>query len=149
MFCKSFALARSPLLEGLQQSEAGDRIAEDLFFTSVDNKMAVIFSVSQIVAQGISSYPATLIEFEVEGGVMSPSDLATLAFPDVDGSKGVILSGRGPVWLYAALAHNYHVTRWVATFDPRVVEGGGAVVVSVHSLDAPAVGSVVSLPKPE
>ena len=58
----------------------------------------------------------------------------------MDGTKGVVLSGRGPVWLYAALAHNYHATAWVGTFEPRLA---GAVVVERHVETAPAVGAVV------
>ena len=87
---------------------------------------------------------ATLLEFEIPGGVCEPSDLATLAPPYVEGSLGIIISGRGPVWLFAALAHHYHVTAWVGTFDPRM---DGAVVVSRHSPSAPALGAVVPLPK--
>lgn len=87
---------------------------------------------------------ATLLEFEIPGGVCEPSDLASLNPPDVDGSQGIIISGRGPVWLYAALSHHYHVTAWVGTFDPRM---GGAVVVSRHSPNAPAIGAVVEIPK--
>lgn len=87
---------------------------------------------------------ATLLKFDIPGGICEPSDLATLNPPEVDGSQGIIISGRGPVWLYAALAHHYHVTAWVGTFDPRV---GGAVVTSRHSRTAPALGSVVPLPK--
>lgn len=87
---------------------------------------------------------ATLLEFNIDGGVCEPSDLASLNPPEVPGTGGVIISGRGPVWLYAALAHHYHVTAWVGTFDPRL---GGAVVTSRHSPSAPPVGSVVEIPK--
>jgi CRISPR-associated protein Csx3 len=87
---------------------------------------------------------ATLLEFEIDGGVCEPADIANLNPPDVDGTKGVIISGRGPVWLYAALAHHYHTTQWVGTFDPRL---GGAVVTSRHSRTAPPVGTVVEIPK--
>lgn len=86
----------------------------------------------------------TLLEFEIPGGVCEPSDLATLTPPEVPGTGGVVISGRGPVWLYAALAHHYHTTQWVATFDPRM---GGAVVTSRHSRTAPPVGTVVEIPK--
>jgi CRISPR-associated protein Csx3 len=87
---------------------------------------------------------ATLLEFNIDGGVCEPSDLASLNPPEVPGTGGVVISGRGPVWLYAALAHHYHVTAWVGTFDPRL---GGAVVTSRHSPSAPAVGTVVEIPK--
>lgn len=88
----------------------------------------------------------TVVAFAIEGGVCEPADLASINPPDVDGTKGVVISGRGPVWLYAALAHHYHVCAWVGTFDPRL---GGAVVTSRHSPTAPAVGTVVTLPKAE
>lgn len=87
---------------------------------------------------------ATLLEFAIDGGVCEPADLAGLNPPNVEGTQGVVISGRGPVWLYAALAHHYHVTAWVGTFDPRL---GGAVVTSRHSSSAPGVGTVVTLPK--
>lgn len=87
---------------------------------------------------------ATLLEFNIDSGVCEPADLATLAPPEVPGTEGVIISGRGPVWLYAALAHHYHTTQWVGTFDPRM---GGAVVTSRHSRTAPPVGAVVEIPK--
>jgi CRISPR-associated Csx3 family protein len=48
------------------------------------------------------------------------------------------------VWLFTALAHHYHICQWVGTFDPRL---GGAVVTSRHSPSAPAVGTVVEIPK--
>ena len=73
----------------------------------------------------------SLISFEIEG-VLSPEDLAALTPPNVDGSKGVILSGRGPIWLYCFLTHFYHPTKFIATYDPRL---GGAVIVETHSLE--------------
>jgi CRISPR-associated protein Csx3 len=82
----------------------------------------------------------TLISFDISGGVISPADLANLNPPAVDGRKGVVLSGRGPVWLFAALCHHYHPTAWVGCFDPRL---GGAVVVQTHCLGI-AVGQVIS-----
>jgi CRISPR-associated protein Csx3 len=82
---------------------------------------------------------ATLVEFALDGD-LSPDALASLQLPEVDPTAGVILSGRGPIWLYAAMTHHYHVSRWVATHDPRV----GAVVVSTHHPMAPKVGTVLS-----
>jgi CRISPR-associated protein Csx3 len=83
----------------------------------------------------------TLIEFEIEGSVCSPDELKNYAPPEVDASKGVILSGRGPVWLFGWLIHHYHPTAWVATFDPRL---GGGVVVASHVKDI-QVGKVISI----
>lgn len=84
----------------------------------------------------------TVVEFELESGVVAPEDLpaAVEAAPEVNAEKGVVVSGRGPVWLYAALVHEYHPTRWVGTFDPRL---GGGIVVERHHEDAPELGTVV------
>ena len=93
-------------------------------------------------------YPATLLEFTIGGdGNISPCDIpeAINALPHIDGTKGVIISGRGPVWFIGALLHHLHVTRWSATFDPRL----GAVVVASHHPGAPHVGEALSLPKSE
>jgi CRISPR-associated protein Csx3 len=70
-----------------------------------------------------------IVSFEIDG-VISPEDLVAIAPPKVDGSKGVILSGRGPIWLYCFLTHFYHPTKFIATYDPRL---GGAVVVESHA----------------
>ena len=70
----------------------------------------------------------TLIEFQLEGPI-APKDLKDLELPKVDSTKGVILSGRGPIWLYTYMVHFYHPTAWIATYDPRL---GGGVVVASH-----------------
>ena len=63
----------------------------------------------------------------------APGDLKVISPPDMVkenfAHKGVILSGRGPVWLYCYLSHFYHPTKFVATHDPRLQ---GAVVVQSH-----------------
>lgn len=79
-----------------------------------------------------------IVSFEIEG-VISPEDLIGLTPPKVDGSKGVILSGRGPIWLYCFLTHFYHPTKFIATYDPRL---GGGVIVETHSVEH-AIGSVL------
>ena len=85
----------------------------------------------------------TLISFQILGdGILSPSALAELVPPAIDNpSKGVVISGRGPVWLFCHLAHHYHPTAWVGTFAPSE---GGAVVVARHSSSAPPLGAVVA-----
>jgi len=70
-----------------------------------------------------------LVEIELEG-VVTPEALKSMTPPKISLRKGVILSGRAPIWLYGALIHEYHPTAWVATFDPRL---GGAVVVMSHT----------------
>jgi CRISPR-associated protein Csx3 len=80
-------------------------------------------------------------------GLLAPTDLPRLlaaaqAAVPAGGREGVVLSGRLPVWAFAALAHHYHPRPWVATFDPRL---NGAVVVESHLPDGPSVGTVMSL----
>ena len=79
----------------------------------------------------------SLISFETEG-VIAPEDLRDLVPPQIDATKGAVLSGRGPIWLYCFLTHFYHPTKFVATNDPRL---GGAVIVETHSTEY-AIGSI-------
>ncbi len=83
----------------------------------------------------------TLIEFAIPDNVCSPEELKELDLPGVDSTKGVIISGRGPVWLFGRLIHHYHPTAWVATFDPRL---GGGVVVASHTRGV-EVGEVITV----
>ena len=73
-----------------------------------------------------------IISFSLSENV-SASDLSKLSPPDPIGGnfadKGVVLSGRGPIWLYCFLTHFYHPTKFIATYDPRLK---GAVVVESH-----------------
>lgn len=74
-------------------------------------------------------------------GIADYRDLAQLQLPELDCTKGVILNGRAPIWLFAYLAHKCHPTAWVAVMDPRQ----GAIVVEAHLPDAPAEGSLIAL----
>ena len=80
----------------------------------------------------------TTVSFEISIPLL-PSDLVNISPPTVDGTKGVLLSGRGPIWLYCFLTHFYHPTKFIATYDPRI---GGAVVVESHSVQH-AIGDVL------
>ena len=71
----------------------------------------------------------TIVRFHFED-IIEPEMLHLIDPPKVEPTKGVIISGRGPIWLYCNLTHHYHPTRFVATHDPRL---GGAVVVQSHS----------------
>ena len=70
----------------------------------------------------------TQVDFKLDGPI-EPSELVNMDPPTVNLTKGVILSGRGPIWLYGTLIHYYHPAVWVATFDPRL---DAAVVVESH-----------------
>lgn len=71
----------------------------------------------------------TIIHFELKESI-TPEALKNMEPPRVNGRKGVVLSGRGPIWLYCFLTHYYHPTKFIATYDPRL---GGAVIVESHS----------------
>ena len=73
----------------------------------------------------------TIVSIELDENI-APAELKNINPPKVDGTKGVILTGRGSIWLYAYLVHYYHPTKFIATYDPRL---GGAVVVESHAQD--------------
>ena len=82
---------------------------------------------------------STVVGFELDDPI-SPEDLRAIKPPTVDPKTGVILSGRGPIWLYAFLVHHYHPTKWIAICDPRL----GAVVVQSHD-PSKRVGDVIGM----
>ena len=72
---------------------------------------------------------AIWINFSIPGGVLNPDDLRRIKIPritppdhpvPVPADKTVVLSGRGPLWLYALLAHEFHMTKALGTYEPRV-----------------------------
>ncbi len=86
-----------------------------------------------------------LIHFTItrSDGVLDPAWLTRLDLPEeTRGSEpgGLVLSGRGPIWLYGHLLHRAHVFAWCAVYDPRLQ---GAVVVMRHTPDSPALGQIV------
>ena len=87
----------------------------------------------------------TLAEFVITGenGVLDPADLARIDVPkEAPMHKGIILSGRGPVWLYGYLVHRAHPYAWVGIFDPRLQ---AAVVIERHVQAAPHLGKTMIL----
>lgn len=91
---------------------------------------------------------AIVVEVVLLSGVITPDQLPELVQAveervPAGGTEGVILSGRLPVWAFAALAHLFHPRPWVSTFDPRL---GGGVVVESHVPEV-HVGQVVPLPE--
>jgi CRISPR-associated protein Csx3 len=75
----------------------------------------------------------TVVEVEIlrENGIALSEDVREVSnAPQVVPQRGVIISGRLPVWLFAALAHHYHPAAWVGIYDPRL---GGGVVVQSHT----------------
>lgn len=86
----------------------------------------------------------TVLEFELSSGVITPEELKTINFDPVkEGITGslVVISGRGPIWLYTTLSHILHPCKGVAIFDPRI---GGGIVTQSHSPEF-TVGDIIPL----
>jgi len=85
-----------------------------------------------------------ILEFELKRE-LTPRDLRDVDPPDpVKGrfsSRGVILSGRGPIWFYGYLIHFYHPTRFIAVYDPRLNSG---VVVESHTTEV-KIGDLIQI----
>ena len=96
------------------------------------------------VLNGGVELQARLMHFELapEGAVPTDINLACQMAGNVSGLIGVILSGRGPVWIFGGLVHHAHATPWVVTLDPLL----GAVVVESHCTYV-QVGDVLVMPE--
>lgn len=76
------------------------------------------------IEKGIKSN-VNIVAFLINGGVITPEDLkdvekdASDLINKIDTSKPVILSGRGPLWLYGVFVHNLHFVNTLATWEPR------------------------------
>lgn len=73
-------------------------------------------------------------------GVLDVKDLTNISLPDnADESKGVVIYGRAPIWLYTYLIHECHPFAWVAVYDPRL----GGIVVQSHIANSYSVGDII------
>lgn len=73
-----------------------------------------------------------LLYFEIPGpeGITSPPLFAeSVQNLELASDKGLVISGKGPIWGYGMILHKAHATPWVAFADPRLQ---GAVVVESH-----------------
>lgn len=90
-------------------------------------------------------YQHLRLSITADDGILEPEDLRGLKLPEnLDGSQGVVIEGKGPIWLYCYLTHECHATAWVGCYDPRYK---GAVVVASHRKGV-AVGEVLLLDLP-
>lgn len=84
------------------------------------------------------------LDITLANGVINPEDVQKLIADlpiDDGGTEGVILSGRMPIWAFAALVHHFHPRPFVATFDPRLA---GGVVVASHT-EGVNIGDVIDI----
>ncbi len=73
-------------------------------------------------------------------GIIQPSDLKHLKLPDnINFEKGVIINGRAPIWLYAYLIHELHISSFVGIYDPRL----GGIIVQKHKSINYEVGDII------
>jgi len=80
-----------------------------------------------------------LIEFVCPKEGATPEMLADVKVGEFKHGKGVVISGKGPVWLFGCMAHQCHHAKWVASYDPRLE---GAVVFESHD-PAVKVGTII------
>ncbi|MGK7926271.1 MAG: CRISPR-associated ring nuclease Crn3/Csx3 [Spirulina sp.] len=78
------------------------------------------------------SYQHLHFELATPNGIIKPEDLKGLKLPKaIDYSQGIVLEGKGPIWLYGYLVHECHPAAWTGCYDPRL----GAVVIATHAPD--------------
>ncbi len=82
-------------------------------------------------------HAVTRLRATIPGGYLDRRDADQLRVPVVDG--GVILDGRLPNWVWAALARTYRAAAWVACYQPQL---GGSVIVRSQIAQFP-VGTVI------
>ena len=87
------------------------------------------------------SYQQLDIEILTGDRIINPDDLIGLELPaGINSNRGVVISGRAPIWLYSYFVHELHPTKWVACYDPRI---SGGVVVATHS-DQASIGQIIT-----
>ena len=90
------------------------------------------------------AYQHLNFQIATDDGLIEPTDLKGLTLPpSIDYTQGVVIEGKGPIWLYGHLVHECHPAAWVACYDPRL----GAVVVSAHTRQV-GLGQVLPLDLP-
>lgn len=78
----------------------------------------------------VTAYPGhTHIQLSLPGSYLDYRDATDLPVPLVSPERGIILDGRLPNWLWAALARTYLSQPWVAVYQPQL---GQAVVIRSH-----------------
>lgn len=87
--------------------------------------MKIKFEVKHGAAYTIIAFQAaTNLDFGILKELKPPDPVA-----EEFAHRGLVLSGKGPIWLYGFLVHFYHTTQYIGIHDPRLK---GAVVVESH-----------------
>jgi CRISPR-associated protein Csx3 len=86
------------------------------------------------------------IQITTDNGIISPDDIKGLKLPSgIDFTKGVVIEGKAPIWLYGYLVHESHPAAWVGCYDTRFL---GVVVVETHTHDV-AISEIFTLDLPD
>lgn len=94
-----------------------------------------------LITQVVERPAHTRLEFSLAGGYLDYGEAEGLTVPPAPAERGVVLSGKLPLWLWTALARAYGTAPWLAVFQPPL--GGQAVVVASRDAQQP-VGSLVA-----
>lgn len=87
-------------------------------------------------------YQRLEIELTRRSRLVYPEELNAIVLPDgIDTTRGVVISGRGPIWLHGYLLHQLHPTAWVGFYEPRL---NAAIVASSH-IRTVKVGEIIVL----
>jgi CRISPR-associated protein Csx3 len=100
-------------------------------------------SPSSLLAARLLHRPThTRLELALAGDYLDYGEAEGLALPPLPPGKGVVLSGKLPLWLWTALVRVYRDAPWVAVFQPPL--GDRAVVVASQDQAMPIGGLVIS-----
>lgn len=103
-------------------------------------KQKIFFHIKSFSLAGVKQ-TVTGIRFLLPDN-MEPKELHNIEPPRVDGRKGIVLSGRGPIWLYGYMVHHFHPHPWVATYERRE---NAAIIFESH-VPGIAPGDILPLP---
>jgi CRISPR-associated protein Csx3 len=99
---------------------------------------------SPLLAARVLERPThTRLELTLACDYLDYGEAEELSLPQVSTARGVVLSGKLPLWLYTALALAYRRAPWVAVFQPQLHDQ--AVVIASQQQELP-LGSLVTTP---
>ena len=99
-------------------------------------------SLSPLITARILDRPThARLELAIVRDYLDYREAEGLGLPPLPPGKGVVLSGKLPLWLWTALAQTYRHAPWIAVFQPPLE--GQAVVIASQQGDLP-IGSLVT-----
>jgi CRISPR-associated protein Csx3 len=96
-----------------------------------------------LIARLLDCQAHARLEIALAGGYLDYGEAEGLYLPPLPPGRGVVLSGKLPLWLWTALARTYHHAPWVAIFQPQL--GNQTVVVASRDESVP-IGSLLTTP---